>query len=135
MNRRGLLAFLGGAVASGPKLASGIAATTTTQAPSFGLGYGSIAPSNSAEKEWRVSRIADLKRLLSGWKSPDEIRTQRINRLHMLEQVERCRLDGLRSVSAPHKYRMFIDSEARRRDRMGRLCRENELSQLLGLKD
>ena len=130
MNRRGLLGLLTGAVATGPKLATGIAEAgarnAITSIPIGGYGY-----SQPNDTDWRPTRITELKRFLSLGKTDDDRQRERIRRMQMLETAERFRLDGLRSVSPSAKARMLIDSEVARQERLERMFAEQELASLL----
>lgn len=134
MKRRAFLGFLGGAAAAGPataaKLASDLAGSATGSIPMAPLSaYG--GPVSSNDGAWRLTRIAELKKLLSGDKSDEEKRQARINRLHQAEMEERFRLDALRSPSATTKARMLIAGNVDRQERVSRLYAEDELERLL----
>lgn len=132
MKRRAFLGFLGGAAAAGPttaaKLATDLASVPISPVPPMGGVYGGLATDDGT---WRVARIAELKKLLSGDKSEEEKRQLRINRLHQAEMEERFRLDGLRSPSSSTKARMLIAGNLDRQERVNRLYAEGELERLL----
>lgn len=132
MNRRSLLGFLGGAVASGPTLAKGIAADVSGSAwTAQSAAYGVSAESVSGD--YRVTKIARLKRFLSGELDDDEKRHHRVSALHSIEDIERFRLDGLRSIAPAHKLRMLQAGNQGRRDLIERIHAEGELERLLRL--
>lgn len=133
MGRRGFLGLLGGAAASGPTLATGLAAGAGG-APSVGRlsagmfsGPGSIA---GVDRSYKLSRIAQLRKLLTG-EDPEEQRSREQFFLNSQSEMERFRLDGLRSVSPVNRMRMFQDGEYERRKRAQRLYHEFELADLL----
>lgn len=140
LNRRSLFGFMGGAAVAGPKMAAGLAEDVAS-----GIGgYGSISTAGMTtangwaklgstldDGAWKMQRIASLKKLLTG--EDEEEKHQRfMDRLHAAERVERFRLDGLRSVSAQHRMRMFIDSEEMRRAHISRIHANRELDELMG---
>lgn len=134
MKRRGFLGLLGGAAVAGPKLAVDLGAQVAgsglgSSIPSYASGYGEKPASDGGS--WKLSRIAELKKLLSGVKDPETENRRRMQRLYQVEHVERFRLDSLRSVSATHKMSMLIDGNLDRQERMDRLHQERELSDLL----
>jgi hypothetical protein len=130
IGRRGFLGFMGGAVAAGPKLAQGMAEGAVSQMPRAGpMSYGQAI---GASDDWKIQRIADLRKLLSIG-DPHEKRERRMRRMWSLETQSRYRLDALHSVSAQHKYRMLLDGEERRAEVLRRLEWENELERLLGM--
>lgn len=133
VSRRGLLGLFGGAAAAGPKLARGIAETAGI-AGGYGTapaGYGTM----SGDAEYRKSRIKQLRHLLSGV-DKDRPRERKMNRLYRMEDLERLRLDSLRSVSPGQKMRILIDGMADRDERARIAGAEFELADLLNpLKD
>jgi hypothetical protein len=133
MKRRSFLGFLGGAAASGPTLAKGIASDAYFPTPPMGGGWigGAV---KSSEGDWRPSRILELRRLLSGDDGGEAARNRRQNRLSQLEQTERFRLDSLRSISPSHKMSMFIDGNLDRQERVRVGWLENELEHLLTVR-
>jgi len=135
MKRRGFLGLLGGAAVAGPKLAVDLGSQVTSMGgiptPPMGgfVGSGTLASAGSGG-DWKIGRIAELRKLLAG-KDPEEERRRKIQRLYQVENVERFRLDSLRSVSASHKMTMFIDGNLDRQDRINRMHAERELADLL----
>lgn len=128
MERRKFLGFLGGAAAAGPKLAQSLASTVSTGGPPP-MGVYAVAAGDS-EGKWRLARIKELKGLLSG-KDDETAKHRRMSRLYNVENVERFRLDSLRSVSATHKMQMFIEGNLDRQERIRRMHLEDELANLL----
>lgn len=129
VNRRSILGILSGAVASGPKLVAGIADAGIQALPQSSMGVGShYAP--TAGGDWKTSRIKELKHLLSG--GDDQKKRRRVmDKLYQADTLERYRLDSLRSVSATHKMRMFIEGAADRNERAYLASAEFELADLL----
>lgn len=129
IGRRGFLGFLGGAVASGPKLAQDLASAGNQVAlgapsPSYGIG------SSGGPDDWKISRIADLRSWIKGGR-PEEKRERRIRRMYKMETHARYRLDSMRSISAQHKYQMLLDGEDARAEALRKMEWENELENLL----
>lgn len=129
-SRRGFLGFMGGAVAAGPKLATELASAAPQPTPSMGYLHGGIGASNDGD--WKARQVAKLRGLLAG-RDPQPARDRKLRRLYSIEQQERFRLDALRSVSPVHRYRMFIDGDMERQDRINAIHWERELNDLLGL--
>lgn len=140
LNRRSLFGFMGGAAVAGPKMAAGLAEDVASGIGGYGsisaaattaTGWGPLKGSTLDDGSWKLARIANLKKLLTG--EDEEEKHQRfMDRLHAAERVERFRLDGLRSVSAQHRMRMFIDSEEMRRAHISRIHASRELDELMG---
>lgn len=134
MKRRGFLGLLGGAAVAGPKLAVDLGAQVAGSSLSPGLGWASIGSKETpvlSNGDWKLSRIAELRKVLSGNKDPEAEKRRALQRLYQVENVERFRLDGLRSVSATHKMVMFIDGNLDRQERIERMHKEHELADLL----
>ena len=128
VNRRSILGILSGAVASGPRLVAGIADAGIQALPqsSMGVGANYVGPGG----DWKTSRIKELKHLLSG--GDDQKKRRRVmDKLYQADTLERYRLDSLRSVSATHKMRMFIEGAADRNERAYLASAEFELADLL----
>lgn len=138
MKRRGFLRLLGGAAVAGPKLAVDLGSQVATAGgiptPPMGGYGGATLQSSGSGGDWKIGRIADLKRLLAG-KDPEQEKQRKIQRLYQVENVERFRLDSLRSVSATHKMTMFIDGNLDRQERLSRMHAERELADLLKLPE
>lgn len=121
MKRRAFLRFLGGAAASGPTLANSLSAEAATGlAGNIPYGVGSIASGGSfptSDADWRTSRIAELKAIISG-ESKEQQHGQRMHRLYSLEAQERYRLDSLRSVSPSARHRMLTEGASSRSRRI-----------------
>ncbi|WP_336057359.1 hypothetical protein [Nitratireductor sp. CH_MIT9313-5] len=84
--------------------------------------------------DWKAKQIKRLKARLLG-EDEETKKLDSMERRERLETVERSRLDGLRSVAPAQKARMlnrFIENEYRRRRRF---YWQEELNELLGLKD
>lgn len=128
MKRRSFLGFMGGAVASGPKLAKGLADDALSLPPAHGYGFSPAAA--AIDHSWRKSRISELKRLISG-DDPYDVRTKEMVAVNSSETAERYRLDSLRSVSSTFKYRMLVAGEPTRTKRIRRLHHRWELADLL----
>lgn len=129
MKRRGFLGLMGGAVAAGPKLAGELASQGSLGFASLGVPLGAIAA--TSDGEWRLSRIKELRSLLTSGETEDQRRHKRINRAYQMEALERFRLDSLRSVSAQRKMAMLMDSNESRHERINRMSWEDELERLL----
>lgn len=129
MKRRNFLGFLGGAVAAGPKLAGDLGTQARLGADAGGVMQAATAATN-APGDWRPIRIAQLKDWLSG-KGTDDAQQRRRQRLYQAEQLERFRLDTLRSVSPSHRVQMFINGNLDRSERIQRMHWEQELEELL----
>lgn len=135
MHRRGFLGFFGAGAVAGPKLAAGIAENVATSMPLPPMGASSGGPVEAAsEGSWRLRRIANLKRIISG-KDPEAAQREAMLRLSLADNCDRVRLDGLRSVSPAHKQRMLIESTRERQDRMRRTDAVFELSRFLNGED
>ncbi len=134
MKRRGFLGFLGGAVASGPTLAQGVAENATQYIPRVSTIGSTGVESAGGNDDWKAKQIKRLKARLLG-EDEETKKLDSMERRERLETVERSRLDGLRSVAPAQKARMlnrFIENEYRRRRRF---YWQEELNELLGLKD
>jgi len=137
VSRRGLLGLFGGAAAAGPKLAKGIAEAGIAKAATGSRGSGSLKPA-SWQSEWRSvsseelreSRIKELEKFLLG-KGRDSMRRRAMDRMRHLDDLERLRLDSLRSVSPGQKMRILIDGMADRDERARIAGAEFELADLL----
>ena len=131
MNRRGFLGFFGGAAAAAPKLAAGIADRATGLMPMYsGLGLANSASVTGEGENWRVSRIAKLRAIISHG-DPRAKQEDVMSRLCAAENRERLRLDSLRSVSPAAKFRMLAHGEPERRDRIRRQDAKFDLFNLL----
>ena len=91
-----------------------------------GAGGIAIDPTN-----WKIERIASLKRLLSGKDAREEL-NRRQSFMWSLEARDRFRLDCLRSVSPAHRHAMYMAGSLARQERLRRLEWEHELSELTG---
>lgn len=128
MKRRAFLGFLGGAAASGPKLAQDIAQVTARLPPEGGSVVGGVA---SASGDWKLSEITRLKSLLSG-KSREARERDKVLRQAGAEMRERFRLDGLRSVSPASKARLLLEYQIEQDAIIRRYWWQRELDKLLG---
>ncbi len=128
MKRRAFLGFLGGAAASGPTLAKGIAAEAASGGAS--LYGGSVQCAPASDGAWRLSRIKELKSLLAG-KNPQIEKDRREHLRHSLDSIERYRLDGLHSLSPAHKYRMLSRFQLQREQERRREWWQDELDSFL----
>lgn len=135
MNRRKILGLFGGAAAAGPAVAAKFASDITSPAASMPSAIGGLSAGIAAKDDdgsWKLSRIADLKRMLSvTGPTDDEKRQKRISLLYAAETEERHRLDSLRSISGSRKAKMLAASAEERQRRIQRMYYENELDQLL----
>lgn len=130
--RRGFLGIMGGAAAAGPKLATSLASEAASRMPpppSLG-GYASGMDTRMPDAEYKRSRIAQLHKNLAGGKLAEHRRRGSI--MYSLEQRDRFRLDGLRSVSPSHRHAMFIAGSVEREEAINRMYWEFELSELTG---
>lgn len=85
---------------------------------------------DSPSSDYRVDRIADLKRIIAGDKSPDDHRSRQREMLQYLEKVDEARLDSLKSVALGRKVVMLSDGRADRYRRMRQMEAEWELAEL-----
>lgn len=138
MKRRQFLGFLGGAAVAGPKAAQAVAQEAISERSLSKMALG-MAPSPTgwntfagdvANDDWKISRINELKKLIMGG-DPAAERQARMNRLYELEQVERARIDGLRSVSLAGKLQMLQNGAPKRNARIAREQWKNELANLM----
>lgn len=134
MKRRGFLGFLGGAAAAGPAMAK----TAIAEMPkgmlggignmpvgSYG-GYGSpMAQAAGSESDWRLSEIANLKRIISGDLNDEEKEQRRREQMYTMEAIIDQNIAVLVSVSGPKKLAM-------RRDRVRKLHEQIRLSETRG---
>src|SRR5690606_33039324 len=107
--RRNFLGLIGGAAAAGPKLAQGIATNVASSPMALASGSGAnldVVSSSFDEKKWRVDRIAKLRNILAG-RDDEAAQRRKMNMLYQAENIERFRLDGIRSVAPQHKMRML----------------------------
>ena len=125
--RRGFLGIMGGAAAAGPKLATSLISDASSFPPSFG---GMPLTSAGSSGGYKTSRIAELRRMLAGGDMAAQ--RKRSNIMYSLEQRDRFRLDGLRSVSPSHRHAMFIAGNVERQKAINRERWEFELSELTG---
>lgn len=130
MNRRGFLGIFGAGVAAGPKLAAGIAEGVASSMPAAPIGGYAASEMVKEDTGWRLKRIANLKRIMSG-KDPEVQQRKVMYRLDAAETRERVRLDGLRSVSPSHKHRMLTDGHFDRHQRIRRADAGFELARFL----
>lgn len=130
--RRGFLGIMGGGVVAGPKLATSLAAEATNMpVPSFGSGMANASKAIWSEDAYKASRIEHLRGLIAG--GDGESRLNRRERLaYALEQRDRYRLDGLRSISPSYRHAMFVDGSVSRQEHINRERWEFELSELTG---
>ena len=134
MNRRGFLGFFGAGVAAGPKLAAGIAQDVAMLPPMPPVGGYACAQSVKEDVGWRVRQIARLKTVIRS-KDPEARQREVMLRLHMAENGERLRIDGLRSVSPAHKHNMLVESLHQRQERIRRADAGFDLARLLSGED
>lgn len=141
MNRRGFLGFFGAGAVAGPKLAPSLLDGLTAKArvPLASTAIRAAAKAGESIKsssvgDWRLRQIAHLKRIISG-KDPDAERNRKMHQVIMAEDVERVRLDGLRSVSPGHKMRMLVNSAPERQERIRRADAGFDLARLLSGED
>lgn len=133
MKRRAFLGFLGGAAAAGPSAAASLveplAKASLPMDYLVGGGPLTVGPADDGRK---LSRIADLVRLLRGQKSKHEIEEERLSNLEMAAVAYRYQVDGLRSVSTQHKLEMIARMQRRRNAERERYWWERELFDLRG---
>lgn len=133
VGRRGFLGLIGGAAASGPTLAK----TLAEEGPRLGsswpsnFGPGPAAYEECAAEPWHVRRIAELREMLRGGVTDEDRRRDEIIKRERLEQAERMRLDGLRSVSPSYKVSMLIRADAVRSEELRRVRVGLELAELI----
>lgn len=133
VGRRGFLGLMAGGVAAGPKLASSLSQDALLNSPNAlgqfaGMGSQLVGGSTG---DWKISRIADLKQWLSG-EHPDAKHRASMSLAYSLEQRDRFRLDGLRSVAPSHRHSMHMAGAVSRSERIQKLEWERELSELTG---
>ncbi len=137
INRRSLFGAGAGAIVATPSVAKGIAAQMSQDASSMkSYGYGNAAEAvvgvarGSSASDYRIERIADLKRLISGEDRPDDKRNREREMMQYLEQVDAARIDGFRSISQGRKAVMMAEGRADRYRRMRVMDAEWELAEL-----
>lgn len=137
INRRGLFGIVAGGAVAGPQIAQGIVSEMARTAPSLGgsavksvVGYGlNQTAADMTMGDWRLERVAQLKRVLSGENKDDE-RERKRRVINYLEKVEAARLESLKSVSVGRKMVMLAESEASRMERYQAMDAEWELADL-----
>lgn len=129
MNRRGFLGFFGAGTLAAPKLAADIAQQAAAP-PTPPIGFPSSTECFADDTSWKVSRIKELKRIISGG-TPEEKHLEKMSRLYALEVQDRARLDSLRSVTPVNKHRMLINGQVARERRIRAACAKWDLKQLL----
>ena len=133
VNRRGLLGLLGGAAAAGPKLAKSIADDIGKSRPMGGFGddYSETGTSQSGHAAWEETRKKILQRVITGKSAAEKKKQKTLIVVRRLDDLERLRLDSLRSVSPGQKMRILIDGMADRDERARIAGAEFELADLL----
>lgn len=131
-SRRSFLGIIGGALAA-PKLAPSLTPPPATVPAAAGAFSGGTLLNDVVESDWRVTRVRHLKDLLAGrgQAAKEHAHHRRTAYLYQLENVERHRLDSLRSVSNQHKTMMFVKGSSTRQEAINRMVHENELESLL----
>jgi hypothetical protein len=84
----------------------------------------------ATSEDYRIERIADLKRILAGGDSREDSRARQRELVQHLEDVDKARLNTLRSVSDGLKVIMLADGRASRYERMRLMDAEWELAEL-----
>ena len=132
VGRRGFLGIMGGAAATGPSLAKGLADGSFA-------GGASIPPGNVkslnpiSHGDFKAKRIAELRDIISG-NDPRADRDRKMARMYSAEKQEEYRLDALRSVSMTARHQMFIDGIHARRERIRKIEAEFDLADWLADK-
>lgn len=130
MKRRGFLGFLGGAAAAGPVMAKTAIAEMPKSIgmvahPPIGGPLSQAVSSTAGGGDWRLSEIANLKRIISGDLNEEEKEQMRREHMYTMEAIVDQNIAVLVSVSGPKKLAM-------RRDRMRELREQIRLSETRG---
>lgn len=107
-SRRKFFGLMGGAAVAGPAAAKSVVEPLVSAGipvPSSGY-YGGVSASVKDGTN-TATRIADLVKRLSGFRTHEEIEQERIDRLDNAANMFRYEVDALRSVSARHKLSMI----------------------------
>jgi hypothetical protein len=136
MKRRGFLGLMGGAAVAGP----GIAKDAVQYLPS-GLSsavppapYGGIIATTRADSSGmfdRATRIADLRRLISGQLTDEEREERRRERLYNVDTMFAQNVTCLRSVSPFNKVRIHSERMQVVKDEIDRSRNRSYLDRLL----
>jgi len=107
-SRRKFFGLMGGAAVAGPAAAKSVVEPLVSSGMSLPMagGYGGVAFASGAEPS-RASRIAELVKRLSGFRTTAEIEQERLNRIENAAEIFRYEVDALRSVSMRHKVSMI----------------------------
>lgn len=106
--RRKFFGFIGGAAVAGPAAAKSVVEplVSSGMAASMAGGYGEAVLASGREPS-RASRIAELVKRLSGFRTKAEIEQERLTRIENAAEIFRYEVDALRSVSMRHKASMI----------------------------
>lgn len=134
-SRRKFFGLMGGAAVAGPAAAKSVVEPLVSAGgppvPPVPSGYYGLANTAGAAQS-KASRIAELVKRLSGFRSNEDIERERAGRLDNAANMFRYEVDALRSVSARHKMSMIrakYDAVAAVRQRY---WWESELNELRG---
>ncbi|QIG76692.1 hypothetical protein EVC28_068 [Rhizobium phage RHph_I1_23] len=120
MKRRGFLGIIGGAAVAGPRVAKEVVSKlpvglgdATLGVPPFG-GYGSqglaeAVPSNSS---WRLTEIANLRKIITGEMTDQEKEDQRRQKMYAQQNIISQSVASLVSVSGVRKLEMYQERMA-----------------------
>lgn len=120
MKRRGFLGIIGGAAIAGPKVAQNVVAKlpvglgdATLGVPPFG-GYGSqgIATSAASDSSWRLTEIANLRKIITGELTDQEKEDQRRQKMYSQQNIISQSVASLVSVSGVRKLEMYQERMA-----------------------
>jgi hypothetical protein len=140
MKRRGFLGIMGGAVVAGPGAAKqavtaasrastgGVASLGNGLSPPMGIISGARDGVTGTHKSWLLERVAELRRMISGDLTDEEIEERRVSN-EMRKVKFEIEVSGLRSMSETAKYNRMSrfansQSEARERFYMKRQLKE-----------
>lgn len=106
-SRRKFFGLMGGAAVAGPAAAKSVVEPLVSAGgPPVASGYYGVAIKADTTQS-KASRIAELVKRLSGFRSNEEIEQERSDRLDNAANMFRYEVDALRSVSARHKLSMI----------------------------
>jgi hypothetical protein len=132
MNRRSFFGAAAAGAVAGPSMAKGLADQMARIDPNA-LGkaaqmYGGIGKKTiDAAGDWRPSRIAELKKLITGETDPETEQREALVAQY-IDNIEFDRLGTLKSVSQCQKGHMLLAGMAKRRAQAQRMHAEQELA-------
>jgi hypothetical protein len=138
MKRRGFLGIIGGAAIAGPKVAKEVVAKLpvglgdATMNYAVPVGYASEGISSASPNgSWRLTEIANLRKILTGEMSDQEKEDQRRQRLYAQQSIISQGVASLVSVSGVRKLEMYQDRMAAHQRRIQQSEAQSRLHWLL----